>query len=216
MHYRIRGRTVRSENAAKPVCQPSKWVLKWINSLADSFRALDYGCGKLRYTVPLSKCVASVYAVDSAIQIGRTQKIAGLRTSISEYVRHHLPNVRVHTVAQSGWKRSRYDAALCANVLSAIPVRAARLGVLSAIRGVLKRTGQLLVCTQFRNTYFTSCLRNPRAICCNDGWLVDGARGTAFYAVLPPDTLRKLCLRAGLTVKEEYVRGESAYVVAGR
>ena len=216
MHYRIRGRVVKSENAAKSVRQPCRRVIQWIRSLPSSYRVLDFGCGKLRYTIPLSERVRSVLAVDSEQQIRRPQRIDDVATTIPEYVRTHLPNVTACVVSESKWTRHRYDAALCANVLSAIPSRKTRLDVLSAIGGVLKKRGTLLVCTQFRNSYFSACARDPKAVRCNDGWLIDGRRGVAFYAILPLEKLIKMCAKAGLVVKEARVKGQSAFVFAGK
>src|SRR2546427_92673 len=104
MRYRVRGFTVRSENAAKPVTQPNPYVLKWIRELPQSASVLDFGCGKLRYTIPLADRVRHVTAVDSAVQLCRQQLLNGVRTNIKEYARSYLANARAVAVADPQWQ----------------------------------------------------------------------------------------------------------------
>src|SRR3954451_20261754 len=121
MRYNINGTEVRSENAAKPACFAGRWVLDWMSMLDRRASALDLGCGKLRYTVHLSRLLQSVVAVDSKAQIDRVQKLFGLDCSVREYTARYLPNVSAFAFDEPQWRRSQYSVILCSNVLSAIP-----------------------------------------------------------------------------------------------
>jgi hypothetical protein len=129
MHrYRVRGCEVRSENAAKPAESAGGWLLTWLRRLEPSLDGLDLGCGKLRYTVPLSNRINRVMAVGSQIQVDRVQTSFGCKCTVREY----LPNVSVNATIEREWRRQRYDFILCSNVLSAIPDRRERASLISS------------------------------------------------------------------------------------
>ena len=217
MHYKVAGLVVKTENAAKPASQACRWVLRWIDDLSKESVALDYGCGKFRYTIPLAKRVSKVYAVDSEVQVKRLQLVDGERTTLKQYAQTRLPKVEVYEVDERGWRRKKYDRILLANVLSTIPVIRRRVDMLSMLRDLLRQDGQLLACTQFRNSYFKTYETNPRAHQRRGGWLVQlGSDSASYYAIVPLKRLERLCFQAKLRVVHAYVRGESAYVVCGR
>jgi len=215
MRYIVQGDLIKTENCAKPCAQASQWVLSWIRTLPADAVVLDFGCGKLRYTLPMAKRVRSVFAVDSSYQIFRKQTINGRRTSVEAYARRFLTNVHVCPVESGRWRRT-FDVILCANVLSTIPEPSVRQLLLRRLACRLKGKGVLLVCVQFRNSHFAGWAYNPRARRYNDGWLVKNARGTSFYGIIPPANLINACKRAGLTVVGGGSHGESAFVTATR
>jgi 2-polyprenyl-3-methyl-5-hydroxy-6-metoxy-1,4-benzoquinol methylase len=216
VHYKFKGVELRTENAAKPYRQRSRWLVDQISQISSDALVLDYGCGKFRYTIPLSRRVRHVCAVDSTYQIGREQQIANKRTDLREYARKHLKNVSVHEVRSNGWRRRRFDFILCANVLSAIPNKSVRITVLRDLKRVLKSNGQLLATTQFRNTHFKKWKKDSNAIWAKDGWFVNGPRGASFYAIIPSDKLSQLCRAAGLVVSRIGSKGETAFVLTKR
>jgi len=218
MRYEIRGVSIRSENAAKPISQPSKWVLDWIQELPHSAKALDFGCGKFRYTVPLSSVVGRVDAVDSRRQLDRQQVINGKKTSLGEYANKHLSNVRVYSESSAVWRRRRYDVILLTNVLSAIPFRNHRIDILRRLKLTLKQRGKILIVTQFADAHFSSYRQSPRASRYRDGWLVTARSGSSFYATIDLRSLSRHCRDAGLKIAERGVirRGKSAYILAVR
>jgi len=218
MHYRLQGLTIRSENAAQAPIRASRRVLEWIGGQESDARILDYGCGKLRYTLPLSRRVREVLAVDSQVQLARVQKVDGHRVSLVEYAQRHLGNVRLATPESVNWERERLDAALLANVLSAVPVLAERVRILSRIRAGLRPGGELFLCTQFKNSTCDAYRQNPRAERYLDGWLVRHADGrrASFYGMLRPADLATLCHKAGMDVVREEAIDHSAYVTARR
>lgn len=215
MRYRIQGELVRTENCAKPYSQASTWVLAWIHSLPNTAVALDFGCGKLRYTIPLAKQLRSVVAVDSSHQILRRQAINGRYTTVKAYAKRFLSNARVCAVESERWQRT-FDVILCANVLSAIPDRKVRQRVLRRLACRLKTKGKMLVCVQFRNSHFEGWKHNSRARPYKDGWLVKNGRRTSFYGIIPPQSLINACKDANLTVISSGSHGESAFVIAAR
>ncbi len=216
MRYKFKGVELKTENAAKPYRQRGRWLVDQISQIPPNAIALDYGCGKFRYTIPLAQRIRRVCAVDSSFQIEREQQIANRRTNLREYARKCLKNVSVHEIGSDGWRRLRFDFIPCANVLSVIPHKSNRLKVLCDLRRVLKRNGQLLALTQFRNTYFRQWGEDPNATWTRDGWFVKGARGASFYAIIPPKKLSQLCRVAGLVVSRMGSKGETGFVFAKR
>jgi len=215
MHYNVSGHVVEAELAAKPASQPSSTVIAWVEHLPMDAHVLDYGCGRLRYTIPMARIVRRVTAVDSCYQIQRRQAIAGCgRTTIREYATRYLPNVDVVDVADPVWGSHKYDRVLCANVLSSIPCSEERDLVMRRVRGCLSCRGTLLVTTQYRNSYFSSYGQRRGAQWVEDGWLYPHNGHYYFYGLLPPTTLTRLCLSAGLSVLQVWCHDGSAYVIA--
>ena len=215
VRYRVRGALIKTENCAKPCAQASKWVLEWIRTLPQAAVALDFGCGKLRYTIPLAKRLRAVFAVDSSHQIFRRQSVNGRYTSVKAYAKNSLPNVHVCSVGSPRWQRN-FDVILCANVLSAIPEQKVRRRVLRGLARRLKAEGVILVCVQFRNSHFAGWKHNSHAERYKDGWLVENARRTSFYGIISPANLIKVCRNANLNVIAGGSHGESAFVIAAR
>ncbi len=214
MHYEIKGFEIKTENAAKPYGQASKWLLDEIAQLPRTSVALDYGCGKFRYTIPLSRRVRTVCAVDSSYQIDRVQQIHDKRTTLEDYADKCLRNVHVQEVSSGTWRKMKFDFVLCVNVLSVIPSRQIRISVLRSFRAVLKPNGQILVSCQYRNSYFDAWQNNPNAERHKDGWLVRSRNGASFYAIIPPERLLRHCREAGLVVLRSGAKGETAFAFA--
>jgi len=216
MRYRFKGVELKTENAAKSYRQVGAWLCEQIALVSSDALVLDYGCGKFRYTIPLSRMVRSVFAVDSRHQIDREQRIAGKQTTLGEYAKKNLKNVFVCDVRSTAWRRKEFDFILCSNVLSTIPHKVDRLNVLRKLRAVLKDGGRVLVSTQYRNTHFNQWKSNPNAIRVRDGWFVTGRRGPSFYAIIPPKKLARLCREAGFSSSHVGSSGETAFVFAER
>jgi len=202
MRYKVNGKIIRSENSAKPTNTASKLVLEHIDALPREYNVLDMGCGKLRHTIPLSKRVAHVTAVDSKEQVYRKQVIAGKKSiSIYEYADRYLPNVTIATIGNTRWKRSRFDFVLIAHVLSAIPDIIARINVLRDGANVLKRrTGHMLIVTNFSNTRFRAWEKASRATAYLDGWIIENKKGVSFFGLISVHELIRYCLEIGLRI----------------
>ena len=82
LNYKINGMTIRSENAAKPHTMPSNYLCNHIENSVKNGMALDFGCGKLRYSEQLVNKFEAVTFLDSRKQLERVQIIRGVQTTI--------------------------------------------------------------------------------------------------------------------------------------
>jgi len=214
MHYKIGSKLVKSENAAKSIKQPNRNVINFISSIPYDVVALDYGCGKMRYTIPLANKVRKVIAIDSAEQIYRKQNINSQYTSIYNYAYDNMNNVFIYDINSQDWKKHKYDIVFCTNVLSAIPTDDIRVEVLKNIKGCLSSNGYVYLCVQYRNSYFTQYNTRDDIEIFNDGWIIKNKSAYAFYGILPPQKLLDLCKLASLHVYNMYLHDGSVYVMA--
>ena len=189
MHYIINDWIVKSEYAAKSQKEPNQFVLDYISQLPIESRVLDYGCGKLRYSIPLAERVKQVVAVDSNEQLKLLDT-----SSIKSF-----NNLRVLSLDSPEWIDSKYDIVFCTNVLSAIPYEDERIQLLKNARAVLKPDGLLFLTVQYRNSYFSQYQYRKDAMKYNDGWLIynKSMNRYSFYALLSAVYLTNLCYMIG-------------------
>lgn len=211
MHYRIKNKTIKSEYAAKSVKQTNKEIVNIINRLNKDVVALDYGCGKLRYTIHLSKKVKMVYSIDSKEQINRTQLINDMKTTVKEYS-EKMDNVNVFALDNYEWKEVRYDFILCCNVLSAIPIYNERIKIFNNIKETLNNNGIALISTQYNNSYFNTYKIRKDCYKYYDGWII-GEKKYAFYGIVTLEKLSYYARRVGLKIKSAYRKDGSAYLI---
>jgi SAM-dependent methyltransferase len=214
VRYWIQGHEIRSENAAKPMVQVSRHVAYWIDSHESVNHALDFGCGKLRYAGALASRARMLTLVDSDVQLSRTQILSGRLTNIRDYVASHWPQARVLTFEAFQSDQRKYDLALCANVLTAIPDAEVRAKALRSIARRLHPSGQCLFVTQFRNSYFKKISESPSSKPHLDGRLLVTPRGSSYYGILPKELLERLVVRHGFTVANSWINGQVAFVLA--
>ncbi len=215
MRYLVRGRQIRTENAAKTHHQASSRTIGAFTELAPHQRVLDYGCGKLRYLKSLAPLCKLLTLVDSAVQLNRPQRLFGRRTSVRAYVAIWWPHARVLDLNEFANDRQRYDFILCANVLSAIPSASIRLRVLRVLATRMARGGMCLVVNQHRNSDFSSAARRPTSLPHLGGYILSGSRGASYYAPLGRDQILPLLLRTGHRVIRAWVSGDSTFVLTG-
>ncbi|MDQ0151018.1 methyltransferase domain-containing protein [Eubacterium multiforme] len=211
MHYKIKKQIIRSEYAAKSVKQPNKEIIKIINGLPKDMIVLDYGCGKLRYTLHLSNKVKYVYSIDSVEQINRVQLINGERTTIKEYV-NNFKNINAFSINENKWKKARYDFILCTNVLSAIPIYSERIKIFENIKKFLKDDGVALVSTQYNNSYFSNYSFRKDCNRHYDGWIIKSKSNIAFYGLIDLEKLKYYAKKVGLKIDKAYKKSGSAYL----
>jgi 2-polyprenyl-3-methyl-5-hydroxy-6-metoxy-1,4-benzoquinol methylase len=214
MHYRLDGREIKSENTAKPASQASASLVAWLQGMSAVERALDLGCGKLRYAPYLASRCRTFTLVDSQVQLCRKQRLFGETTTVREYSARVWPHSRVLSTAEFVHSSAKYDFILCANVLSAIPISSARSSLLRKIGNSLKKNGHCLFVSQYRNSYFEAVAQSEAAKPHLDGWLLTTPRGTFYYGILNTDRLAELASRHGLAVLAKWVTGQAAYVLA--
>lgn len=216
MHYKIKNLVIKSEYAAKSVRQPSSTILKIINNLSKDLIVLDYGCGKLRYTIPLSKVVNLVYSIDSEEQLLRNQKINDVTSNIFSYANKYFNNVYIYDLKSAQWKYKKYDFVLCANVLSAVPLYEDRIQIIRNIIDVLKQDGQALITTQFYNSYFCTYADKKNSIKYYDGWIIKSKNYSSFYGMIGIKKLKYYARIAGAKIINAYTRNGSAYLTIGK
>jgi hypothetical protein len=217
MRYKVKDKEIRSENAAKPMARASTALVNWIRSRPHVHRALDYGCGKLRYTPYVARRCLQLGLIDSPEQLNRSQIIAGRRTTVKDYARRRWPSCRIYT-AQEFWRGTdhRYDFILCANVLSAIPSRNILKQSLRAIKASLRPKGECLVVNQYRNSHFQQARKRPEAINHLDGWILASSRGTSYYGIWDRARTVRILRAIGFRIIDAWIKGESTYVLVGR
>ena len=189
MHYQINEFIVKSELAAKPITQTNKNVLDYIYQLPHGLDVLDYGCGKLRYSLHLAKQVHQIVAIDSREQIKTLDK--------STYT--HLHNMEVMSIECPDWYTRKYDVVFCTNVLSAIPYEEKRFDVLKNAKDVLKKNGYAFISVQYRNSYFSQYKNRDDAVAFHDGWLIHNksTNRCSFYGLLSADYISEMCYKTG-------------------
>jgi hypothetical protein len=214
MHYKLSGGIlIKTENAAKPESQASSYLRSLISGLPHTSTSFDYGCGKLRYVDAILERTDTLAIIDSEIQLSRTQTLRGAATSIRERMRRSN-RVSVFNDIQFAKSAGRFERGFCINVLSVIPVPAARKRVLETIRSRLSRNGACLFVVQYRNSDFNRMRSMPNARSWRDGFLLDSLRGYSFYGMITPDRLEVMLKNTGFRILDVRLNEGSAYIWA--
>jgi len=214
MKYRIGDFIVASELAARAPSQASRHLVAFLRNWDRVAHAVDYGCGKLRYAPYLATLSNSLTLVDSVDQLDRLQTIDGQRTTMRQYAKRICPKARVETLLEFQTKsRPKFDFALCANVLSAIPIKAARSKALSAIKSRLRSGAHLLVVNQHANSFYTDVAKRRGVVRHLDGWLVPNGKSAYYYGILDAKKTSKLLRNSGFQVERHWITGQSTYVL---
>lgn len=207
MHYKIKLNkeiVIKSENAAKSVLQQNKNLLRYLECIPKEAKVLDYGCGKLRYSLFLLDRGNKVCAVDSAFQLHRKQKI-NLEKNVSIFeVKKSLEDLEVYLIDDFTLKE-KFDWAICTNVLSAIPFEDIRINVLKNIKESLRVGGKLIISLQYRNSYFNSYEKRENAIKYGDGWILQNKNNYTFYGIILPDKIKHMCKILDFKILDEKI-----------
>jgi 2-polyprenyl-3-methyl-5-hydroxy-6-metoxy-1,4-benzoquinol methylase len=215
MRYRVRGLWIQSELAAKSIRKPSRPLVHWIRENVSVQTALDYGCGRLRYTPYLARICRQVHLVDSDEQLSREVRIGRTSRAVRAHAAARWPTAEIHSLAQFWRGRLRkYDFVLCANVISAIPSRRLRSRSLNSIRRQLSPNGRLLVVNQHTNSYFTAARKSPKAIQHLDGWILDSRKGPAYFGVISREKSIALLQAHRFRILKAWIEGQSNYILA--
>ncbi|KFF64921.1 hypothetical protein RC90_00680 [Pectobacterium brasiliense] len=213
LNYEINGVTIRSENAAKPHTMPSNYLCNHIKSSIKNGRALDFGCGKLRYSVQLIDKFEAVTFLDSRKQLERVQIIRGVQTTIPEYVANNYKNANVVPFESMDKITSHYDFILCANVLSAIPCKSTIDKIICGIRELLNDDGEAMIVNQYKSSYFKKYERGIKHL---HGYIYQSSRNASYYGLLDESLVRKICLDNSLSIIKSWSKAGSSYVVVGK
>jgi hypothetical protein len=211
MRYKLAsGIEIRTENAAKPELQASKFLLDLIKGLPTVASTFDYGCGKLRYQRAIGDTTDMLAIVDSEIQLSRLQVLRRKETSVRKMFKQSN-RIQVYNDVEFQELNAQFERGFCINVLSVIPSFARRRQVLKTIHRKLTPTGECLFVVQYRNSDFTRMSTMPNARPWLDGFLVDSLRGYSFYAMITPERLETFLKRAGFRVRGTKLNEGSAY-----
>ncbi|EFB9236599.1 class I SAM-dependent methyltransferase [Escherichia coli] len=192
---------------------PSNYLCKQIESTNKNGNALDFGCGKLRYSEQLVNKFETVTFLDSRRQLERVQIIRGVQTTIPDYVINNYKNANIVSYENIDKITNHYDFILCANVLSAIPCESTIHKVLSAIRELLKSDGEALIVNQYKSSYFK---RYESGIKHLHGYIYQNSRNAFYYGLLDVDTVSKICSDNNLEIIKSWSKAGSSYVVVGK
>jgi hypothetical protein len=215
MHYEVKGILIRSENAAKPDSDVARPLVQWLRERDETPSALDYGCGKLRYTEHMALRSAKIGICDSRIQLTRKQVVHGKHTSVQDYSKQRWPNCKIHILEEFLLNQTcKYHFVLCSNVLSTIPNRRIRSRSLQAIRGAMVIGGQVLFVNQHTNSYFTLIQHKPSTRPYLDGWISEANGRFSYYGVLNKDMTVRLATKHGFNIVDAWIDGQSNYVLA--
>ncbi len=216
MQYSIGKRVISSELAAKPPSQASGYLVAFLKSRDRVRHALDYGCGKLRYSGHVASFAESLTLVDSPVQLDRQQRIDHKETTVRRLARQRWPNVRIEAISEFQTRqRPKFDFVLCANVLSAIPIAADRARALTAIKRRLNIDGILLVVNQHTNSHYTQVARREEVTKHLDGWLVPrGNSSASYYGILDRKRVCSILETLGYGIAEQWIEGQSNYTLA--
>lgn len=214
MHYSVLGNTVCTERTAKPKKQASSYLSFWIRNHAQVHSALDYGCGRLRYASDLASIASSVTLVDSDEQLSRTQTLGGSQTTLRDYVNAQMHGTRLQSIREFYADERKYDFVLCANVLPMIPNARVRACVLRSLSVRLKKKGECLFVSQFRNSYFKEIQHFPGATRYLDGWaVIRPKQRSTYFGIMPAKKVEVLVKKNGFRVVDSWIKGQSAYVL---
>ncbi|EGI6850819.1 methyltransferase domain-containing protein, partial [Escherichia coli] len=186
---------------------------KQIESTNKNGNAIDFGCGKLRYSEQLVNKFETVTFLDSRRQLERVQIIRGVQTTIPDYVINNYKNANIVSYENIDKITNHYDFILCANVLSAIPCESTIHKVLSAIRELLKSDGEALIVNQYKSSYFK---RYESGIKHLHGYIYQNSRNAFYYGLLDVDTVSKICSDNNLEIIKSWSKAGSSYVVVGK
>ncbi len=211
MRYKIKGKEIRTENAAKPSSQKSSVVDDYIGGILNKPSILDFGCGKLRYSDTLASVASKVTFVDSEIQLNREQVVRGERTTVKNYVKSNYSGCKTVPYESLDKHRSKYDVITCTNVLSAIPCKRMITDVLEHIIRLLKKDGVAIFVNQHRSSYFSKYETGAKIL---HGYLYSGSKGSSYYGILDTPVIERLLKKHEYEIIKTWVVGESTFTEA--
>ncbi len=211
MRYKINGRIIRSENAAKPHTQQSKAVSELILSYGKVNNVLDFGCGKLRYSDLLTQISPQVTFVDSKIQLSRVQVIKGHKTTVKKYALDNYQGSSVIPYEELDKHKLKYELITCTNVISAIPCSNTLRNVLITINNLLEKNGKVIFVNQHRSSYFKRFMSGKKQLF---GYIYEGRRGSSYYGIIQKESMIKLLEEHDFIITNAWISGESNFVEA--
>jgi hypothetical protein len=157
--------------------------------------------------------MGTVALIDSEVLLSRKQIVKGELTSIRDFCK--VSNrFKVLNDFEFLLLQEQFDRGFCINVLSIVPIPEIRRRVIKLLYSKLKPGGSCLFVVQYRNSDFTRMRKTPEARSWGDGFLMDSLRGYSFDALIPPDCLTNMVMRAGFQVSNRVLNEGSVYLFA--
>lgn len=214
MHYKINDHLIKSESAARSYLQKSKQLVEIINSLDKVDDILDYGCGKLRYSLELRKKCNNLVLIDSAEQINKKQIIHGVNTSVKDYVNNYMADTLLYETSNVSKVNKQFDFILFANVLNSIPCQETQENCLENINKLLKPDGKALFVNQYSNSFFNEIPKKKNVIKHLDGYIVPNRNGVSYYGIIRPDKMELMLNKSNFDILNRKLKDGSFYIVA--
>ena len=215
MHYKYQDIVIKSENSAKPISTPSKDILLLFEEFVNkSDTVLDYGCGKLRYTVPLSRMCNKVFGVDSREQLTRTIKISGKPTTLMNYAKQ-FKNINLFTIDNQEWMNIKYDKIILSHVLSSIPYEEDRIQIVNTLKDIMDEKSTLLACTNHRMSYFKKWDKSDKVIKYNDGYLIKEPH-PSYFGKIDKEKLAGYFKSNGYKILKSFIVEDNSYCICKR
>lgn len=191
---------IRSENAAKPRSQSSRFTRDYLVSLPIVESAADYGCGKARYLPEMISRSHKLSLVDSSTQLNRVQQIEGSAASLVDVLssRNDVNCLSTKDFIECG---GAFDRVFCLNVLSAVPFPTIRTAIADRIRHSLRQGGVCVASHQYRNSDFGKMKASQKHERYGDGMLMHSLRGPSFYSLMSRDDFIGIWEAVGLQCK---------------
>lgn len=215
MRYNITKQiVVRSENAAKPLVQRSKYLHQYISSLPTVRSSFDLGCGKLRYAESILSVSNSVSLVDSEIQISRSQLLGGASETSIRNICNGSNTLRCFNIDEFENGPDIYDRGFCLNVLPIIPFESERNRVVSIARSKLSRGSMCYFVHHFRNKEYRRMRHMENAFPFEDGFVIKSLRGHSFFAALGHEYTAALIERGSFRIVSRRLIHGACYLEA--
>jgi 2-polyprenyl-3-methyl-5-hydroxy-6-metoxy-1,4-benzoquinol methylase len=212
MHYEYLDFIIKAENSAKPLSTPSEEMLSLFHEyISETDLVLDFGCGKLRYTIPLSKIAKNVVGVDSKEQIERTIKISRIPTTLIDFARQYK-NIELFSQCNPKWKETTYDKIILSHVLSSIPFEDERIKVIKTLLSVMNKSSILIACTNHRMSYFKKWEQSSKVIKYNDGYLVKEPNAS-YFGIIGKEKLAAYFSSNGYEILKSYIIEDNSYCI---
>lgn len=213
MQYKINGTIIKSENSAKPTYSPSKDMLALLeNYVSKDDELLDFGCGKLRYAIPLSTKVKKVYGVDSYEQINRHIKVNKEKTSVLE-ISKKFHNIILFDAAMEDWKKRKYDIILLSHVLSSIPDDDDRLNIINSLASVMHEKSILITCTNHRGSIFKKWANSPNIEKYNNGFFIKEP-SPSYFGIIDKKILSSYFTDDVFEIVKLFIREDNTYCIS--
>lgn len=207
---------VDSSRTAKSYLQQSSRVIDLINSFEYVPNILDYGCGKMRYSLSLNDKCAQLTIIDSELQLGKIQMIHGEKSSIRSFVKGKYPEIRVMNNDEILKDNVKYDIIFCSNVLSAIPDTVVRSQLLSTIHDKLKDNGKAYFITQYTNSFYCQLKKRENSFQYLDGILCPSNGRASYYGIIGKEKLRELLELHRFNIQKVWNVDQSTYAEVSR